>query len=175
MNKLVDWKTKFEFVMRYINGESALKLGRELHSHWSNSAQQIYFWRQLYLKAGISALKPKSHDQKTKHKRKHPVDWSKFTREELIEVIKIYDKFINKNKANKRRDKFQVFKNYRGVLSIKKLCLVLDLNRSSYYWWLKNPPHSPYNATWLAQLRQLYYEQYHFWCSPVACPFTAGF
>lgn len=144
--------------MRYINGESALKLGRELRSHWANPTQQIYFWWQLYLKAGVSALKPKPHDQKTKHKRKRPIDWSKFTREELIEVIKIYDKFINENKANKRRDKFQAVKNYRGVISIKKLCLVLDLNRSSYYWWLKNPPHSPYNATWLAQIRQLYYD-----------------
>ena len=57
MNKPVDWKTKFKFVMCYINGEPALKLGRELHSHWSNPAQQIYFWRQLYLKAEISALK----------------------------------------------------------------------------------------------------------------------
>ena len=95
MNKLVDWKTKFEFVIRYINGESALKLGRELRSHWANPTQQIYFWWQLYLKAGVSALKPKPHDQKTKHKRKRPIDWSKFTREELIEVIKIYDKFIN--------------------------------------------------------------------------------
>ena len=71
--------------------------------------------------------------KKTKHKRKRPIDWSKFTREEFIEVIKIYDKFINENKANKRRDKFQAVKNYRGVISIKKLCLVLDLNRSSYY------------------------------------------
>ena len=139
MNKPVDWKTKFKFIMRYINKESALKLGRELHSHWANPVQQIYFWRQLYLKAGISALKPKSHDQKTKYKRKRPIDWSKFTREEFIEVIKIYDKFINKNKVNKRRDKFQAVKNYRGILSIKKLCLVLDLNRSSYHWWLKNP------------------------------------
>ena len=77
MNKLVDWKTKFEFVMRYINGESALKLGRELRSHWANPTQQIYFWWQL-LKAGVSALKPKLHDQKTKHKRKRPIDWSKF-------------------------------------------------------------------------------------------------
>ena len=162
--------------MRYINEESALKLGRELHSHWANPAQQIYFWRQLYLKAGISALKPKPHDKKIKHKRKRPIDWSKFTREELIEVIKIYDKFINKNKANKRRDKFQAVKNYRGVISIKKLCLVLDLNRSSYYWWLKNPPHSPYNATWLAQIRQFILRlQCHLWRSSAACPFTAGF
>ena len=159
--------------MCYINGESALKLGRELRSHWDNPAQQIYFWRQLYLKPGVSALKLKPHDQKIKNKRKRPIDWSKFTREELIEVIKIYGKFINKNKANKRRDKFQAVKNYRGLLSIKKLCLVLDLNRSSYYWWLKNPPHSSYNATWLVQLRQLYYNYNRF--SPTACPFTAGF
>ena len=117
-----------------------------MRSHWANPTQQIYFWWQLYLKAAVSALKPKPHDQKTKHKRKRPIDWSKFTREDLIEVIKIYEKFINENKANKRRDKFQAVKNYRGVVSIKKLCLVLDLNRSSHYWWLKNPPHSPYNA-----------------------------
>ena len=129
-----------------------------MHSHLTNQVQQIYFWRQLYLKAGISALKPKSHVQKTNYKRKRPIDWSKFTREELIEVIKIYDKFINnKNKANKRHDKFQVVKNYHGIRPIQKICLVLDLNRSSYYWWLKNPPHSSYNAIWLAKLRQLYY------------------
>ena len=36
MNKPVGWKTKFEFVIRYINRKLALKLGCELRSHSVN-------------------------------------------------------------------------------------------------------------------------------------------
>ena len=83
MSKSVGWKTKFDSIIHYINGEAALKLGRKLHSHWANPAQQIYFGRQLYLKAGISALKPQPHDNKNQAQAKN----AQLTGQNLLEKI----------------------------------------------------------------------------------------
>ena len=123
MNKLVDWKTKFEFVMRYINGESALKLGRELRSHWDNPTQQIYFWWQLYLKAGVSALKPKPHDQKLSTSENVRLTGQNLLEKSLLKLLRFMTNLLTK------------IKQINDVISFRRSKIIVVLFQSKNYAW----------------------------------------
>ena len=125
------WKIKYNYVMRYQKGESVTKLSRETRSNLVISRTTIYRWNKRYLEKGLAGLKSRSG----KNKRKPKIDYDSLTREELLEIVKIY-KDIEKFKKDKCKNCiYQYIKDYKGLLPRYKICLLLNISKSAFYRW----------------------------------------
>lgn len=149
----LSWEIKYNYVMRFINGESPTKLGLEINPSYKNPGQIIMNWKYKYTKLGIRAFEKEIKSEFLKNEK--DIDLSKFSKEELEEVIRIYRNLL---KIKNKREAFSAIKNYYGILSVRKLCYLLGVNRSSYYWWLKNQSSDKYNLIWLNNIEILFFK-----------------
>ena len=60
MGKHLDYKTKYDYVTRYLNGESPTKQGMEINPFIKEPINTIYVWTNKYRLDGIEALKSKT-------------------------------------------------------------------------------------------------------------------
>ena len=64
MGKILHWKIKYNYVMRYRQGESPTKLGREINPNLKNPLENILIWNKKYENEGIIGLVPKNSKKK---------------------------------------------------------------------------------------------------------------
>ena len=56
MAKHLNWEIKYKYVIRYRQGESPLKLGKEISPDAKNPCQNIWNWNKKYMKEGVEGL-----------------------------------------------------------------------------------------------------------------------
>ncbi len=147
MGKHLDWKTKYNYIMRYKNGESPTKLGREMQdlglvdiksNHRSAIQSSIYRWVKQFNNGGIDGLISKAGKNATGRPPKKDIherykDWSK---EELLEHIMDMEDWFEKKGYGKKS--FFEYIDLNTKHSISKLCKALEVSRSGYYKWVAN-------------------------------------
>jgi len=171
MGKHTDAKIKYDYVMRYLEGESPTKLGLEivekgLSNVDINNSQKmrsiIYSWKKQYYGLGLenrSGLKATGRSKKKKEK-----NYEEMTREELIEEIKINNAIreeMEKLIKETKKSLYRIVDKLKYSFSITCLCKKLYISTSGYYKWLKNgkPLHGKYNPI-LVDAIQTTYDKY---------------
>ncbi len=173
MGKHLSKEIKYNYVMKYKNGESPTKLELELinlnlsQKKTARSAMtNILLWNSKFNKEGITGLISKTGlyfgENKGRPKKKKKIDYDQFTKEELVEIARIKDEFIEELTKDKKSKKFQKINNIRNnaILSINKLCLIFDVSKSGYYKWCKTKNHeSKFDKTLLNDIEILFHQR----------------
>ena len=127
---------KYNFVMRYLAGESPTKLAKEIWDpKFADSRRKsIETWRDELISKGKI---PKD----IKRIPKRGIKYKDLTKEELIEIIKIYDKYIKIINDKDKKKKFAVISQIKSnIFSILRLCKLFGVSKSGYFKWKKHLP-----------------------------------
>lgn len=173
----LNWETKYNLYMRYKLGEAPQKILEEIkkfdninfksveqfeHSlnYWGNTynEKRLFFSDSWMYKLNLEAKKINGvfrtkNSSKPKPKKK---DYSDYTKEELIEIIKIHEDFIewmkDKDKTSKSKVFDFIYKNFNNYkISIKKLCRSLKVSYEGFRKWKLNgcSIEPKFNQQWL--------------------------
>ncbi len=143
MRKHIKAEIKYNYVMRYLRGETLSSIAKEMilngHTTTKNTKHakdRLLDWKRKYQRLGFEGLESKTGLSATGRppKKKKP-DYSNWTKEELIEHIETFEEWIEKF-GNSKRSLFMFIKMHKNI-SVRKLCNVLEVSRSGYYKWLK--------------------------------------
>ena len=155
MGKILHWKIKYNYVMRYRQGESPTKLGREINPNLKNPLENILIWNKKYENEGIIGLVPKN-------KKKKKIDYEKWTKEDLINLEKLRDDFEKWTKEHHhnhcRAFLYEYIENCKFKLSKKKICLCLGVAESSFYKWKKQGLRNKYDPVLLFRITLLFFK-----------------
>ncbi len=138
---------KWEFVLRYLNGEKASFLGRELVERGLTNEKyprdKIYLWVNVYNERGIQGLMNKCEGH-GKHnggrpKKDKPLPPTKerfkgWTQEEIFRYIEEIEKLKDVSSL-KSWEKYVIVRDNCNFIAITKLCKVLGISTSSYHDW----------------------------------------
>ncbi len=113
MGKHLSKEIKYNYVMRYKNEKNSTKLGLELanlnltsQNNKRNVRQSILTWKRKFNKEGITGLISKAGlyfwENKEHPKKKKKIDYDQFTKEELVEIARIKDEFIEELTKEKK-------------------------------------------------------------------------
>ena len=158
--KQVNWKVKYQYVKRYMQGERlcllSLELLRKKLTKDKIAKYCILRWNKVYKQRGLKGLQGldnKKRGRKPKNKKKN--DWSQYTREELEIILEIYEDLIKKQ----TKQKFIAIEKYKHLLSKTKLCKILKVSKSGYYKWISNgkQQEANYDLKLLNKIKYLFY------------------
>ncbi len=138
---------KLSYVLRYKNGKSCTILAKELRPDQmlKISRARIYQWVSAYNSRGMQALENnyKNNGQKmiqfnkNRKKERKKIDYSNWSREELIIANEIKDDWIKDIEQENKKRKFNRISTLRGILSLEKLCFLFEVSTSGYKNWFK--------------------------------------
>ena len=155
MGKILHWKIKYNYVMRYRQGESPTKLGREINPNLKNPLENILIWNKKYENEGIIGLVPKNS-------KKKKIDYENWTKEDLINLEKLRDDFEKWKKEHHhnhcRAFLYEYIENCKFKLSKKKICLCLGVAESSFYKWKKQGFRNKYDPVLLFRIALLFFK-----------------
>ncbi len=167
MSKHTNWKVKYNYVMRYINGESTSSLGNELVDSKLTKSNEpkllIYRWTNKYKVNGIEALKSKSGLSATGRPPKKPKEekerFEGWTRDQIIQHIESLEEWIDDQKIDKK-SKYKYIDNHIYV-SKAMLCKELGVSRSGYYNWIKlgKKEYGNFDEKLLEEIKFLFYNR----------------
>ncbi len=145
--KIYEPSLKLNYVLRYKNGESCTVLAKELRPDQllKISRARIYQWVSAYNTSGMIALENnyKNNGQKmfwfneNKKKERKKIDYTNWSKEELVIANEIKDKYIEEIEQENKKRKFSKISTLRGLLSLKKLCMLFGVSTSGYKKWVK--------------------------------------
>ncbi len=126
MGKHVSKKIKYHYVMRYLNGESPTKLGKEvidanlsnLNLNSTQAGAIIYSWINQYNENGLNTKS--STKGKRRPKKKKEIDLDQFTKEELKDIIRIKDKYIEIIEEDNKKKNYLCPKNNNWFIEYAK-------------------------------------------------------
>ncbi len=170
MGKHIDWKIKYNYLMRYWNGESPTTLGKELiQSGLSKSRNPKYIIRgynKQFKEGGIEGLKSMSgKTKKPKKKKREMPKAEELTRNELEWFYKRYKDKLDEDAPESKKEIFEIIKNElednEDKLSKSSLCRIFGVSRQGYNKWLRNGAKviGNYNNELLDQINNLFYEK----------------
>ncbi len=167
MSKHINWKVKYNYVMRYINGESAKSLGEELNNLKAvkpkEPSDSIYRWTNKYKNDGIEALKSATGLNATGRPPKKPRDekerFEGWTRDQIIQHIEGLEEWIDQQKSDKK-SMYKYIDNHTYV-SKAMLCKELGVSRSGYYNWIKlgKKEYGNFDKKLLEEIKFLFYDR----------------
>ncbi len=165
MSKHTNWKTKYNYVMRYLNGESATKIGIELKEKGltknKDTNKVIYEWVYQYKNGGIDGLVSKTGLKATGRPPKKPKEGEErfegWTREQIIKHIEGLEEWIENHDSNKKS--MYKYIDSHTYISKAMLCKELGVSRSGYYNWIKlgKKECGNYDEKLLEQIKFLFY------------------
>ena len=119
--------------MRYLVGESPKKLAKEI---WDPKFADS---RRKSIETQRDELISKGKIPKDiKRIPKKDIKYKDLTKEELIEIIKIYDKYIKIINDKDKKKKFAVISQIKSnIFSILRLCKLFGVSKSRYLKWKK--------------------------------------
>ncbi len=140
MAKHLDYKTIYKFLQRYYSGTSPTTLGRELEQlgykkNKDKISYIIFLWKYKYEKFGIEGLKRASKEYKPGRPKKDKDRFKNWTKEEMEKYITELEKLKDASNLS-NREKCLFIRKCCKFISISKLCVALEIGRSTYYEWI---------------------------------------
>lgn len=146
-------KQKYHYLERYWNGESPTRLGLEINANSTQSKSIVLRWNRIFQARGMMGLEDNRGKNSKGRTPKKRINYEELDKETLIKIIKIKDELLNTlEKKQRARFRYPLVKviTRKYKLSIEQALTILEVSRSGYYKWLKNPiTSSSYNAEWL--------------------------
>ncbi len=161
---------KKSFTLRFINGESCTRLAKELRPDQpiKISRARIYQWVKAYNQGGMKALENNYKNnfywlnntiKTNKDKTNKKIDYSTWTKEELIISNEIKDEFIKNNPDISKKKKFESISKIRNLLPLNKLCILFGVSTSGYKYWFKHQnPENQYIQELLLLIKEVYFK-----------------
>ena len=178
--------------MKYINGYKIEKMYDELNKYdnfvienipkfknsliyWGKTYENKYKYSSLEWISKEYERKLKENERKNKAKLKlskledkkkkyKDIDWSNYTKEELIEILKIIEHhnewLKNESDNTKKSKRFSYIHKYKSIfkISLSKVCKLFNVTANGYRKWVKNGCQSnqKFNDEWLMLIKKVF-------------------